>query len=105
MLVLSSAAVLGIVLEREDEPTGATPPAPQTPAPEPVVAAPPPQPLIAAAAPRAATRTPVAPLPRHRARSSALLLVLVLIVGVLIAAVFGTALALAAFALRSAVTS
>lgn len=103
MLVLSSGAVLGIVLEREDEPTGATAPPPQTPAPQPVAAVAP-EPAVAAA-PRATNRALVPPLPRHRARSSALLLVLVLIVGVLIAAVIGTALVLAAFALRSAVTS
>jgi hypothetical protein len=93
VLVLSSGAVLGIVLEREDEPTGATPPPPQIPARQAVVA------------PRPTGRALVPALPRHRARSSALLVVLVLIVGVLLAALVGTALALAAFALRSAVTS
>jgi len=47
----------------------------------------------------------VPPIPRHRARSSALLVVLVVTTGVLVAAGIGTVLALAAFALRSTVTS
>jgi len=44
-------------------------------------------------------------LPRHRLRSSALLLVLTVAIGVLVAATFGSALALVALALREAVTS
>jgi hypothetical protein len=51
------------------------------------------------------TRVLIPPLPRHRVRSSALLAVLVVVTGVLVAAGIGTVLALAAFALRSTVTS
>ena len=99
MLVLSSGAVLRMVLEREDEPTGAAPPSPPASAPE--VAAP--ASRVAVAAPGARLLVPA--LPRHRARSSVLLVVLVVVVGVLVAAAIGSVLALLAYALRSAVTS
>jgi len=48
---------------------------------------------------------PQPPLPRHRFRSSLLLVVLVVFVGALVAAVIGVIVAALAFALRSAVTS
>ena len=106
VLVLSSGAVLKVVLERDVEPTGETPPPPQEP--EPIVAPQVPRvpPVGVAAGVRlGAPRALVPTLPRHRARSSALLIVLVVIVGILVATVIGTVLALLAFALRSTVTS
>jgi hypothetical protein len=45
------------------------------------------------------------PLPRHRLRSSVLLVFLVLVIAVAVAAAIGVAAALLAFALRRAVTS
>lgn len=47
----------------------------------------------------------VAPLRRHRVRSTFLLVVLVLLAGVLLAAVVGAIVAALAFGLRAAVTS
>ena len=46
-----------------------------------------------------------APLPRHRLRSSVLLVLLVALIGLLVAVVVGVVVAALAFALRSAVTS
>jgi hypothetical protein len=67
-----------------------------------VLTATPPQPD---AEPESAVRPAQPPLPRHRWRSSLLLMVLVVIVGALVAAVVAVVVASLAFALRSAVTS
>ena len=56
-------------------------------------------------APPVTVRMAGTPLPRHRARSSVLLIVLIAVVGLLLAVVIGAVLAALAFALRAAVTS
>ena len=50
-------------------------------------------------------RMPSPPLPRHRVRSGALLVLLVVVVGLLLALVVGVLVVALAFALRAAVTS
>lgn len=55
--------------------------------------------------PTVTARLAPAPMPRHRVRSSALLVLLIALIGVLLAVVIGAVLAALAFALRAAVTS
>jgi hypothetical protein len=55
--------------------------------------------------PTATVRMAGAPLPRHRLRSSVLLVLLVAVIGLLVAVVVGALVAALAFALRAAVTS
>lgn len=75
-------------------------------APEPTIVAPVLAGPVAVERPQPVTaRMSGAPLPRHRVRSGALLVVLVIIVGLLVAAVIGIVVAVLAFALRAAVTS
>lgn len=55
--------------------------------------------------PSVTARMSGAPLPRHRVRSTFLLVLLVVIIGLLVAVVIGTIVVALAFALRAAVTS
>jgi hypothetical protein len=75
---------------------------PQVTVPAPLVQA---TPAPVAVVEEAPIRMSGAPMPRHRARSGFLMILLLVFIGVMVAFVIGIAVAALAFALRSAVTS
>lgn len=122
LVVLMSGAVLWVVAGEHAKPTSVQPAPGPPPAPvEPPVEPPaPPRPRTPATSRRrpspasvtVAERSAVlagrmrgAPLPRHRARSGFLLVLVVLSVGIVVAVVIGALATALAFALRAAVTS
>jgi hypothetical protein len=120
LVALLSAAVLWVVHGEQEKPTSApAQPIPPVAAPPPSAPAPPHQPAtsrrrpppVAVPATVETARATVtvgrvgAPLPRHRIRSTALLVLLVVVLGIAVALVIGAIVAALAFGVRSAVTS